>query len=87
MSTQVENQTGLDLLRAAHMASQAGYDAIAHVQGISSLHVRDVVSNGSQTSIAIVHCWSGGESEAQTWFVPLASVRAIEIKGHWRPEN
>lgn len=81
------NQIGRALLQAAHMANDDGYDAIVHVDGIAQLHVREVECMDAQTSIAIVHCWRGGESEAETWLVPLAAVRAVEVAGRWGAEN
>lgn len=86
-SAEFLNQTGRALLEAAHMASDDGYDAIAHVEGIVLLHVREVKSIAAQANIAMVHCWSSGESEAETWLIPFAAVRAVEIKGRWAERN
>jgi hypothetical protein len=83
MPTEYDTEIGRALLQKAHIAGARGIEAIAHVEGVGTLHVREVKPDVDGAPIASVRCWSTHESRSGIWLIPLAAVRAIELENDW----
>lgn len=75
-------QTGRALLKAANMASKNESDVYAYIDGLGRLDIREIETMEEDETFATVRGFLDSEDKL-TWLVPLAAVRAVEIRDQW----